>query len=214
MEHRRFLAHPGAHRPFAAESMLPRAGGASAIRTLIEARARQLALALVNEVGRPSALRAQPHGTCLRYEPASEALVLARRGDVAVLGQLLSRAPDVLGSAPHAARLLHLAVFAGRSSAVELLLEQRLGSDLQQGPLAQTSPAVDALEITPVHHAVAGGQSAALHSLLECARRRNEPLRGARRALREASARERLGRAAKSVDRSAIARLLKGAARS
>jgi len=193
MEHRRFLAHPGAHRPFAAESMLPRAGGASAIRTLIEARARQLALALVNEVGRPSALRAQPHGTCLRYEPASEALVLARRGDVAALGQLLSRAPDVLGSAPHAARLLHLAVFAGRSSAVELLMEQRLGSDLQQGPLAQTSEAgfLKTVELLLAHGADPDARDDNGRTPLDW-----------------------LGRAAKSVDRSAIARLLKGAARS
>ena len=36
MEHRRFLAQPRAHRPFAAEPMLARAGGASAVSRLID----------------------------------------------------------------------------------------------------------------------------------------------------------------------------------
>ena len=40
-----------------------------------------LAMALVNEAQPPSALRARPHGTCLRYKPAIESLGLARRGD-------------------------------------------------------------------------------------------------------------------------------------
>ncbi|HEX3417503.1 MAG TPA: hypothetical protein VHT21_14030 [Stellaceae bacterium] len=39
-----------------------------------------LAMALVNEGQPPSALRARPHGTCLRYKPAIESLGLARRG--------------------------------------------------------------------------------------------------------------------------------------
>ena len=333
MQHRRFLAHPDAHHPFADRPLLARAGGTAAIDALVEglyeriaadttlrplfgrelakereaqkrffaewlggepeyseraylplqhrhdllpitnalaerwlghfcaalasavadaqvreaiaARTRELAEALVNERGRSSALRARPHGTCLRYEPASRALALARRGDAAALRQLLSSAPDVLASAPHAAMLLHLAVFAGRGSVVDLLLElgvdvnlpstieplifltplctarrkgrralelqllgqgaredvfthafladlQRLRADLEQEPAwAQSSdPAVDALEITPVHHAVAGQQSDSLHVLLEHARRRGEPLRGGGRALRDAAARE------------------------
>jgi ankyrin repeat protein len=140
--------------------------------------------------------------------------------------------------------LLHLAVFAGRSATVELLLGrgvdvnlpspieplvfvtplcaarlkgrsaleslllergaredifthaflgdlERLGDDLEQESLAQTSdPAVDALEITPVHHAVAGERVDALRLLLERAPGHNQSLRGGGRALREATARE------------------------
>jgi hypothetical protein len=51
-----------------------------------------------------------PHGTCLRYPPAVEALGLVRRGDAAALRRLLARAPDILASAPCAAKLLRLAV--------------------------------------------------------------------------------------------------------
>src|SRR4051812_14938554 len=51
-------------------------------RSAIEDMVRTLALALVNEGAEPSALRARSHGTCLRYEPAADALALARRGDV------------------------------------------------------------------------------------------------------------------------------------
>ena len=46
---------------------------------------RVLAMALVNEGEPRSALRARPHGTCLRYKPAVESLELARRGDAAAL---------------------------------------------------------------------------------------------------------------------------------
>src|SRR5260370_993970 len=70
-----------------------------------------------------SALRARPHGTCLRYRPAVEALTLARRGDVTALRRLVNSAPSVLGSAPHAARLLQLAVLGGREPVVEFLLD-------------------------------------------------------------------------------------------
>jgi truncated hemoglobin YjbI len=82
-----------------------------------------LAMVLVNENGPPSALRAQSHGSCLRYVPANEALAEARRGDAAALRQLLRRAPDVLVSAPLAARLLQIATLAGRRAVVQLLLD-------------------------------------------------------------------------------------------
>jgi truncated hemoglobin YjbI len=49
----------------------------------IQDKVHVLAMALVNEGAERSALRARPHGTCLRYEPAIESLALARRGDAA-----------------------------------------------------------------------------------------------------------------------------------
>jgi truncated hemoglobin YjbI len=340
VEHRRFLAHPEAHRRFAGGDVFVRIGGAAAIDALIDGlydriendaalrpmfgreatneRAAQrrfftewlgggsgysdrahlplkhrhdllpithalaekwlvhfrgslnsavsdgnlrrtifddvrfLAMALVNEGQPPSALRARPHGTCLRYKPAIESLVLARRGDAAGLRALVQRAPDVLASAPHAASLLHLAAHAGRTAVVELLL--RSGVDVNKpSPIAPTSawpsplvfvtplcaararrrkdieallarhgakedifthaflgdlarlqvdivrqpsssqtidPAVDALEITPIHHAVAGVRVEALRLLLLHASRTSEPLRGGARAVRHAAALE------------------------
>jgi hemoglobin len=52
-----------------------------------------LATALVNEGQPSSALRARPHGTCLRYKPAIELLSLARRGDATELRALLGARP-------------------------------------------------------------------------------------------------------------------------
>jgi len=182
----------------------------SARRSIYD-QARLLASALVNEASPPSALRAHPHGTCLRYKPAALALQLAQRGDEGQLRALLERAPDVLASAPLAAQLLHLAVLAGRRSTVELLLAsgvdvnlpspieplifvtplcaarakrrreleallvrhgakedifshaflgdlERVEAELVRAPWSArvVDPAVDVLEITPVHHAVAG----------------------------------------------------------
>jgi hypothetical protein len=40
----------------------------------IQDKVHVLAMALVNEGAERSALRARPHGTCLRYEPAIESL--------------------------------------------------------------------------------------------------------------------------------------------
>jgi ankyrin repeat protein/truncated hemoglobin YjbI len=220
-------------------------------RCLIYEKIQALGLALVNE-GKPhTALRSQPHGTCLRYKPAVESLELARRGNAAGLRELLARAPDVLASTPHAARLLHLAVFTGRALVVELLLEKGVDVD-KPSPIslarsrdfetlifvtplcaarlkrrkdieilllsggakedlfthaflgdlgslqkalahepwsAQASdPAVDALNITPIHHAVAGGRVEALRAVLAAVLDAKESLRGANRALRMAVA--------------------------
>jgi truncated hemoglobin YjbI len=212
-------------------------------REAIARQVRTLALALVNETEPPSALRAHPHGTCLRYKPAVESLGLARRGDVSGLRKLLERAPDVLASTPHAASLLQLAALGGRTPVVKLLLDrgvdankpspveplifltplcaarakrreeveallidhgaredlfthaflgdlERLEADLVREPLSAQAidPAVDALEITPVHHAVAGERADALRALLTCAK--DQPLLTSRRAIRDAATRE------------------------
>jgi truncated hemoglobin YjbI len=207
-----------------------------------------LAMALVNEGEPPSALRARPHGSCLRYQPAVESLGLARRGDATALRALLHHAPDVLNSAPHAARLLQLAALSGHDVVIELLLDsgvdvdkpaptdelilitalcaarwkrrrrtemlllergatedifthaflgdlRRLSVDLQADPSSAQvfDPAVDVLQVTAVHHAVAGGQVAALRALLSAAAR-DAPgplvVVGGERALRQAVARE------------------------
>ena len=333
MEHRRFLAHPEAHHPFAGGDLLRRIGGRSAVaalvdalydgivtdaalrplfgrdvanereaqkrffaewlggdtgysdrahlplkhrhdllpitgtlaekwlahfrnalavavsdleaRRLIEGKVRILAKALINEGVEPSPLRAQPHGICLRYQPAIESINLARRGDAPALRRLVQRAPSVLGSAPHAARLLQLAVLGGRGSVLEFLLDagvdvnkpspieplifatplcaarmkrrteiavlllrhgakedifthallgdlKRLREDLGRDPRTPQAidPAVDALKVTPVHHAIAGGRVEALRVLLEGVARTNAPLLGGARGPRSGGARE------------------------
>jgi truncated hemoglobin YjbI/ankyrin repeat protein len=214
-------------------------------RRAIADKVRVLAMALVNEEREPSALRARPHGICLRYKPAIESITLARRGDAAALRQLVKHAPDVLASAPHAAQLLQLAVLGGRQAAVEFLLDagvdankpspveplilvtplcaarmkrrsaietlllrrgakedifthayvgdlDRLDEDIGRDPGAVQAidPAVDALQITPVHHAVAGGQVEALRVLLSRISQADAPLLGATRAVQAAVTRE------------------------
>jgi truncated hemoglobin YjbI/ankyrin repeat protein len=356
MEHRRFLAHPEAHRPFVGSDLLARIGGPATVGMLVDGlyeriesdaalrslfgrdltagrlaqkrffvewlggvsrysstthlplkhrhdllpitpalagkwlahfrealniavadvdarraireKVRALALALVNESEAHTALRARSHRTCLRYKPAVESIELARRGNAVALRELLARAPDVLASTPHSAKLLQLAVLAGRMPVVELLLDKgvdvnkpaplalapsrdfetlifvtpicaarlkhrgdieivlishgaiedifthaflgELGSlqgDLAHDPSsAQASdPAVDALEITPIHHAVAGGHVEALRALLAGVLDANEPLRGANRALRMAVAHENVAIATMLIERGADA---------
>jgi len=232
-------------------------------RRAIQSNVRALALALVNEGAEPSGLRARPHGTCLRYEPAIESVKLARRGDEAALRRLLNRAPDCLGSAPHAARLLQLAVLGGREPVVEFLLGagvdvnqpspieplifvtplcaarmkrrgkieaillchgakedmfthaflgdlDRLRADLGHDPRAVQAidPAVDALQVTPVHHAVAGGRVDALRVLLSEVTRANEPLLGGPRAVREAAARQNVAMVTVLLEHGASAALI------
>jgi truncated hemoglobin YjbI/ankyrin repeat protein len=66
---------------------------------------------------------------------------------------------------------------------------ERLREDLERNPSsAQTiDPAVDALEITPIHHAVAGARVEALRMLLSHLSHANEPLLGGARAVRAAA---------------------------
>jgi len=210
-------------------------------RRVIAANVGALASALVNTGGRAAAIRAQSHGTCLRYQPAIDSLALARRGTADRLGELLGAAPGVLASETHAALLLHLAVINGRTATVQLLLERgvdankpspieplillsplcaarfkrraavealllehgaqtdmfthaflgdiaSLEDELARDPASAQAhdPAADALEVTPVHHAVAGAQAEALRRLLS---RVAGPVRNANRALRIAVAR-------------------------
>jgi truncated hemoglobin YjbI/ankyrin repeat protein len=231
-----------------------------AARRAIYEKVCALALALVNESEPPSALRARSHGTCLRYGPAVASLELARQGSAAALRELLAGAPDVLASTPHAARLLHLAVLAGRMPVVELLLEKgvdvnkpspletlifvtplcaarlqrrkdievvllghgakedifthallgdlgALQEDLACEPAAAQAndPAVDALEITPVHHAIAGERSEASRQLLARAFDTKERLRGAKRAFTMAVAHENVPLVAMLLDHGADA---------
>jgi truncated hemoglobin YjbI/ankyrin repeat protein len=71
---------------------------------------------------------------------------------------------------------------------------------------AQASdPAVDALEITPVHHAIAGGHVEAPRVLLARALDAKEPLRGAKRAFRMAVAHENVAIVAMLLDHGADA---------
>ena len=229
-------------------------------RRAIQDKVGVLAMALVNEGAEPSALRARPHGTCLRYEPAIESVTLARRGDTAALRQLVKRAPDVLGSAPHAARLLQLAVLGGRQPVVEFLIDAgvdvnkpspieplifvtplcaartkrrakiealllrhgakedifthaflgdlvRLHEDIGGAPRAvqAVDPAVDALQVTPVHHAIAGGRMETLRALLSDISQANEPLLGGTRAVREAAARQNVAMVAMLLEHGASA---------
>jgi ankyrin repeat protein len=77
-----------------------------------------------------------------------------------------------------------------------------LEEDLAHQPASAqaTDPAVDALEITPVHHAVAGGHVEAPRVLLARALDAKEPLRGAEHALSMAVAHENVAIAAMLLD--------------
>lgn len=179
-------------------------------RRVIYDNTRVLAMALVNEGDPPSALRARPHGACLRYKPAIESLQLARRGDVVGLRELIQAAPDVLTSVPHAASLLHLAVFAGRGSVVELLLESGVDVD-------KPSPIEPLIFVTPLctarlkrRHDIeamllrrGAHEDIFTHAFLGDIERLNKDLIGA-----QYTPLDWLARAPKSVDREAVRSLL------
>jgi truncated hemoglobin YjbI/ankyrin repeat protein len=230
------------------------------VRRTIQDKVRALAMALVNEEQQPSALRAHPHGTCLRHEPAIEALHHARRGNAAALRRLVQQAPSVLASAPHAARLLHIAALGGRGAIIEMLFDagvdvnkpspieplifttplcaararrratieallldrgakediftdaylgdlHRLRAEIRRNPAGAQAidPAVDALQITPVHHAVAGEHLEALRLLLSVMSEENQPLVGGGRAIRTAVERENVTMVAMLLDHGAAA---------
>src|SRR5438046_3392340 len=80
----------------------------------------------------------------------------------------------------------------------------RLAADLALDPeLARTiDPAVDALEMTPVHHAVAGGQLDALQLLISVL---SMPLRNGARALNDAVALQSVDMVRLLLDRGADA---------
>ena len=82
-------------------------------------------------------------------------------------------------------------------------LREVVGHD--PGTAQAIDPAVDALQITPVHHAVAGGQMEALRALLSTVSQTNAPLRGASRAIREAVARENVAMVAMLLEHGASA---------
>jgi len=79
--------------------------------------------------------------------------------------------------------------------------------DLAREPSAvqANDPAVDTLEITPVHHAIAGGHADATRVLLARAFDAKEPLRGAKRVLAMAVAHENVAIVAMLLDRGADA---------
>ena len=88
-------------------------------------------------------------------------------------------------------------ILVGRGAKEDIFTHAFLGDlgplrdDLTREPTsAQTvDPAVDALEITPVHHAVAGARVDALRLLLSHASQVNGPILGGARAVRDAAAR-------------------------
>jgi ankyrin repeat protein len=84
---------------------------------------------------------------------------------------------------------------------------ERLHADLVREPSsAQTAdPAVDVLEITPIHHAVAGARVDALRVLSSHASRANEPLLGGARAVRHAAALESVAMVAMLLEHGADA---------
>jgi truncated hemoglobin YjbI/ankyrin repeat protein len=178
--------------PPAAESLtLARRGDAAALRRLL-ARA-------------PDVLASAPHAATL----LQLAVLAGRRATVELL---LDRGVDVNKPAPLFPLVFVTPLCAARAKGhvpVEEILVRagaeedvfthaflgdlaRLEADLAREPSwAQAiDPAVDALEITPVHHAVAGERAAALRVLLAHASRARETIRGGARALREAAAHE------------------------
>src|SRR5262245_35349056 len=81
----------------------------------------------------------------------------------------------------------------------------RLREDIVRGSVQAIDPAVDALQITPVHHAVAGGRVDALRALLSAVSQSDEPLLGGARAVREAAACENVAMVALLLEHGASA---------
>jgi truncated hemoglobin YjbI len=83
----------------------------------------------------------------------------------------------------------------------------RLGEDLARDPSSAQAvdPAVDALEVTPLHHAVAGARVDAVRALLSHASQAREPLLGGARAVRAAAAGESVAIVAALLDHGADA---------
>jgi hemoglobin len=210
-------------------------------RATILGQVSRLAMALVN---RPAARDVAWCGIGARV--LARATDLARRDDIAGLGETLAQAPDLLRPT-YAAAIMQAAALAGRAGIVRMLLEHGVGPDhpfyLAVGITGQSferviyatplcaarfrrraavesllvaagahediftaaflgdvasltsmlanepglalagDPAVDVLAITPVEHAVAGGQPGALRLILD---HLAPPLQGAR-ALRGAA---------------------------
>jgi truncated hemoglobin YjbI/ankyrin repeat protein len=212
-------------------------------RRTIFGQVRPLAMALVNQ-----SEQADVAWCGIGARTVARACDLARRGDVAGLGEALAQAPDLLRPT-YAAAIMQTAAVAGRAEIVRMLLENGVGPDhpfylpvgitgvafervmyvtplcaarfkgraavesvllaagarediftaaflgdlaslarmlaADPGLARATDPAVDVLDITPVEHAVAGGQAAALRLILEHIA---PPLSGTVRALRGAAA--------------------------
>jgi ankyrin repeat protein len=215
---------------------------ADADRRTIFGQVRPLAMALVNQ---PAARDVAWCGIGARAIP--RASDLARRGDVAGLGEALAQTPDLLRPT-YAAAIMHAAALAGRDAIVRMLLDNGVGPDhpfflpvgvtgqafervvyvtplcaarfkgraavessllaagarediftaaflgdltslarmlgADPGLAGATDPAVDAVDITPVEHAVAGGHTEALRLILD-----GREVHGGVRALRGAAAR-------------------------
>jgi len=126
------------------------------------------------DVNKPSPIPLHRHGshTLILITPLCAAR-LTRRKDIEILLLSHGAKEDIFTHA-----------FLGDLGA----LEQDLAHE--PSPAQASDPAVDALEITPIHHATAAGHVKALRMLLERASQAKEPLRGANRAVRMAVAHE------------------------
>jgi hemoglobin len=217
-------------------------------RRVIFTQVRSLAMILVNREEEPPKGPQQVAWCGIGARTVARATDLARRGDVAGLGDALAGAPDLLHPS-FAAAIMQAAALAGRAEIVRVLLDRGAGADrpfylpvgitglafervifvtplcaarMKRRPaveallmasgahediftsaflgdltslarmlaadprLAQaTDPVVDFLDITPVDHAVAGGQAPALRLILD---RVERPLPSGARALRGAAA--------------------------
>src|SRR5206468_12818095 len=81
----------------------------------------------------------------------------------------------------------------------------RLGLGRNPRAMPAIDPAVDALQVAPLRHAVAGGQVEALRALLSCIAQADEPLLGGARAVQAAVARESVAMLVMLLDQGASA---------